>query len=104
MGLRTEEAAEHGLMDFMTGVFGKPIEDFERGLNDLGITVRPDAVVDDHADIVRHFGGVLVRPYFWPDQSDNEMERVYQELCAISSAASGAFRARLGRIEETQNL
>lgn len=90
IGLRTEEAAEHDLLQFMDGVFQKPIEDFERGLIDLGITARPDAVVDDHSEIVRHFGGVVIRPYFWPDQGDKEMERVYQELRKLFGQPDGS--------------
>jgi len=103
IGLRTDEAAEHGLTEFITGVFKKPIEDFERGLIDLGITVRPDAVVDDHVDIVRYFGGVLVRPYFWPDQGDNEMDRVYRELQALSSAPLGTLLTHREPIQEKQD-
>lgn len=84
MGLRAEEVADHGLMELVQGVFRKPIEDFERGLTDFGIPHRPDAVVDDHPEIVHHFGGVLIRPYFWPDPGDAELERVYRELVIMA--------------------
>lgn len=84
-GIRTEEARKHDLLRFVEDVLPKPVENFEAGLEELGITVRPDAVVDDHEEIVRHFGGVAIRPYFWPDLSDREMERVYEELTKLAN-------------------
>lgn len=84
MGVRTSEVQEIGLLPLVGGVFEKPVEKFEEGVMEFGIRQRPDAVVDDHDGIVAHFGGVLVRPYFWPDLSDRELERAYRELLVIA--------------------
>ena len=80
VGVRVEEVRNLGLLEKVNGVYAKPTDRFERGLTELQIPVRPDAVVDDHEEIVNHFGGVVVRPYFWPDDTDIEMHRVYERL------------------------
>ena len=84
MGVRVEEVRALGLLEKVVGVYAKPTERFERGLKELQIPVRPDAVVDDHEEIVNHFGGVVVRPYFWPDDTDNDLCRVYKRLTEIA--------------------
>ena len=89
--MRTEEVKRLGLADLIVDVLEKPIERFEERLPELGVKVRPDAVVDDHPEIVKHFGGVKVRPYFWPSESDRELNRVYEEL---NPAGAGTRRAR----------
>jgi len=84
LGVRVEEVRALGLIDKVNGVYAKPTERFERGLKELNIPVRPDAVVDDHPEIVDHFGGVVVWPYFWPDETDQEMILVYERLTEIA--------------------
>ena len=89
VGVRTEEVKRLGLYDLVVDVFEKPTEKFEERLPELGVTVRPDAVVDDHPEIVQHFGGVKVRPYFWPSDSDRELARVYEELDRMAQERDG---------------
>ena len=89
VGVRTEEVRRLGLADLVVDVLEKPIERFEERLPELGVKVRPDAVVDDHPEIVRHFGGVKVRPYFWPSESDRELNRVYDELNRMAQERDG---------------
>jgi hypothetical protein len=62
-GSREDDVARHGLDDRVSGICVKPRWDFEAGLKELAVPVRPDFVVDDHAEVVRHFGGVHVSPY-----------------------------------------
>lgn len=93
VGVRTEEVKRLGLFDLVVDVLEKPTEKFEERLSELGVTVRPDAVVDDHPEIVQHFGGVKVRPYFWPSESDRELERVYEELDRLSQERDGRLNA-----------
>ena len=38
---------------------------------------------------MRHFGGVKVRPYFWPSESDRELNRVYDELNRMAQERDG---------------
>ena len=89
VGVRTEEVKRLGLDDLVVDVLEKPTEKFEERLPELGVTVRPDAVVDDHPEIVQHFGGVKVRPYFWPSDSDRELARVYEELDRLARGRDG---------------
>ena len=78
VGVRGEEVRRHGLQGYVSGVFQKPLQNFESGLATLGIPVRPDFVVDDYPEIVSAFGGVVVRPYYFPVVGDDEIRRVYE--------------------------
>ena len=78
IGVRTAEVREHDLERHVTGVFQKPLQDFEAGLPEFGVTQRPDFVIDDYPEIVRFFGGVRVPPYFFPNPDDDELERIYR--------------------------
>ena len=88
VGVRTDEVRQLGILSKVKGVYAKPLDRFEQGLIDLKIPVRPDAVIDDHEEIVSHFGGVLVKPYFWPDSDDKEMNRVYIKLTEMFKSRS----------------
>jgi hypothetical protein len=73
-GYRQDDVSALGLDPLVEGVHLKPIDDF----NQVPTSERPDFVVDDYPEIVEYFGGVLVRPYFWPNGEDRELDRVYQ--------------------------
>ena len=95
VGMRTADIERHGLQDYVAGVFVKPLSDYEAGLSALGIDVRPDFVVDDYPDIVNAFGGVVIRPYYFPASDDDEMDRVYRivaDLVQNGHSADVAFR------------
>jgi phosphoglycolate phosphatase-like HAD superfamily hydrolase len=81
IGVRTAEVIALGLADLAQGVFQKPVDQFEDSLARYAIPVAPDLVVDDHQEVVSHFGGILIRPYFWPDPNDKELEKVYHHIC-----------------------
>jgi hypothetical protein len=82
VGRRDHDIAKLGLTKLVDGVFVKPIDDFEKGLVELGLPVRPDFVIDDHEEIVRHFGGVQVSEFLWlTDQDDTQMSDVYAVVC-----------------------
>ena len=68
----------HELEDLVSGVYQKPLEDFEAGLETFGVPVRPDFVIDDYPEIVTEFGGVVARPYYFRQFKDTEMDRIYQ--------------------------
>lgn len=86
VGIRTADVTRHGLEDLVTGVYQKPLQDFEAGLQTFGVPVRPDFVIDDYPEIVEAFGGVMVRPYFFSSAEDREMERVYDAIAQIDTA------------------
>ena len=99
VGDRTSDVRRHGLTDVVSGVFEKPLSNFEEGLVEKGVSVRPDFVVDDYPQIVGVFGGVVVRPYYFPSASDDELERVYRivtEFAQNGHSEDSAFRSPSG--------
>ena len=95
VGIRTDELRKHDLMDLVSGVYQKPIQDYVAGLEKLEVPYRPDLVIDDHHEIVETFGGVVVRPYYFRSAEDDEMERVYRivkEVVATGRSEQVGFR------------
>lgn len=78
IGVRTQEVQKHGLSEMVSGVYRKPLDEFETGIEEIGVPVWPDLVIDDYPEIVNALGGVLVKPYYFARNGDNEMERVYR--------------------------
>lgn len=96
VGVRTADVKRFGLLGYVSGVFQKPLEDYEAALPGLGVSPRPDFVIDDHPEIVRFFGGFICRPYYFRSRKDTEMDEIYQTIADV--AASGrsehsAYRA-----------
>ncbi len=95
VGDRTSDVRRHQLEGYVSGVFEKPINDFEAGLTRFNVTVRPDFVIDDYPEIVGVFGGTVIRPYYFPSATDGEMERVYQvidEYARTGASSDSMFR------------
>ena len=86
LGPRWEIVERYALGELVSGCFEKPLMQYERLLEPLGITVRPDYVVDDHPHLVHHFGGYTVKRYLRADPADREMDHVYD---VIHDAAQG---------------
>ena len=84
VGIRWDEVKRHNLDPYVVACFHKPLFNYESRLEGLGITPRPDMVVDDYLDIVRALGGIRVRPYIHEQLADREMEKVYQILSSLS--------------------
>ena len=83
VGMRDDDIRLLGLDHLVSGVFVKPLRDFDTSFQELGIPVVPDFVVDDYPGIVRHFGGVFVLEYEHRGQvDDQEMARVYEAISA----------------------
>jgi hypothetical protein len=76
LGARWEIVRAHRLNGLVRACFVKPLYQYERMLEPLGIRVRPDYVVDDHPHLVAAFGGSVVAPYTGAREPDGEMERV----------------------------
>ena len=94
-GIRTAEIQRFNLGEYVTGIFHKPLEDFEEKIKARGIPVHPDLVVDDYPEIVGALGGILVRPYNFAKEDDQEMERVYNIISAYAQnghSDDSAFR------------
>ena len=80
VGIRAAEVRRFGLADYVTAVFQKPLEDYEASLPKLGVSPRPDFIIDDHPEIVRYFGGFICRPHYFRSNIDTEMDEIYQAI------------------------
>ena len=88
VGLRHRDLERHGLAAYVSGVYVKPLRDYRARLAELGVPVRPHLVVDDYPQIVEAFGGFVVRPYFFRDPKDREMERVVEAVLRYASGVA----------------
>jgi len=80
VGKRDKEVEKLGLKQYVSGVFVKPIIEFEIGLERFAVTPRPDFVIDDHKEIVEFFGGVHMMPYYFKDSDDIGMLNLYKAI------------------------
>ena len=80
VGIRWEVVNRHNLRQYIETCYLKPLSDYKETLIELGVDVMPDFVIDDHSGVPLAFGGVVVRPYYTRNESDEELLRVYEEL------------------------
>jgi phosphoglycolate phosphatase-like HAD superfamily hydrolase len=80
VGIRTAEIEAHGLAEYVSGVFQKPRTDFQDGLTRFGIPVTPHFVVDDYPQIVEHFGGHQISPYYDVRYRDTELLHIPRKV------------------------
>ena len=78
--MRWDEIRDHNLDAFVTDVFHKPTTDYVAGLEEMGVPLIPDFVVDDYPGIVAAFGGFFVSEYYKP-REDDQLFEVYQTIC-----------------------
>ena len=81
-GKRWEVVEQFGLHEWIDDCFEKPLFDHATRLAELGVSVRPDFVVDDHDGPVLAFGGVVIQPPNTPLDADCEMLRIYDAIAA----------------------
>ena len=93
MGKRWEIVEQHGLHEWITDCFDKPLYNHRARLPELGVSVEPDFVIDDHADPVDVFGGALIQPPHTPLDADTEMLRIYDAIQAFCSASRAGITA-----------
>jgi hypothetical protein len=100
-GLRFEEIRRHRLDHLVSGCYHKPLTNHLEALDELGVPLIPDFVVDDARELPAAFGGVWVTAYaagtpsdYLPPDSDREMQRVYrvvQEYVATGTSSDRRF-------------
>ena len=82
MGVRWNVVEAHGLVPYVSGVHSKPIHDYhmavEMMLRSSELPVKPDFIVDDYPEIVEVFSGMAIKPYWFQDLKDQEMDRAYR--------------------------
>ena len=84
-GQRWNVIRYYHLDDLIAGCFVKPLYDHVARLPELGVTVQPDFVIDDHGEIVRVFGGYLIDAPADPPQEDDGMWRAYEAIRAFAA-------------------
>lgn len=83
-GRRWSVVRQHGLEPYLSGVFAKPLSNFDNGLLRLEVPVVPDFVIDDYPDIVKHFGGYFIPEYYSSTNDDDELASVYQVISEVA--------------------
>ena len=92
VGLRTKDMERLNLMDLISGIFVKPIAEFEDGLDRFSVSPRHDFVIDDHREIVEFFGGVHIEPYYFRASEDGQMDDLYQCIADFSQTGNSTHR------------
>ena len=83
-GLRWGEIRDHKLDWCVTDVFHKPTWNYVARLEELGVPLVPDFVVDDYLEIVEVFGGYNVKEFYRKRHADEEMHDVYRTICEFA--------------------
>ena len=92
VGLRTKDMERLDLMELISGIFVKPITEFEDGLHRFDVHPRPDLVIDDHREIVEAFGGVHIEPYYFRAAEDGQMDDIYQSITDFTETGNSTHR------------
>ena len=104
VGIRKYEMTRHGLDSMVTDYFEKPTADYRAAVERAALPVWPDLVVDDHEEIVHEFGGVVVRPYFFADDSDKELLNVATALLDYATSGKSSFSRFVSPRNMTRNI
>lgn len=88
VGPRWEVVRRFGLEELVADCFWKPLYDHHARMGELGVTVTPDYVIDDHQEIVDAFVGSTIKEPAMPLESDRELWRVYDDIRAFVAAGT----------------
>ena len=83
VGPRWEIVRRFELHEHITDCFWKPLYDHHSRMVELGVTVFPDYVIDDHQEIVDAFVGTTIKEPAMPLHTDTELWRVYDTIQAF---------------------
>ena len=87
VGIRRFDMRLHGLDGYVDDYFVKPLYRYRERLDEMDVTVVPDYVIDDHAQVVRAFDA----GYHIPDiarRDDRELLNVLEEIEALADGAT----------------
>ncbi len=93
VGIRRWDMRRHELDEFVQDYFIKPLDDHHARLGPLGVTVKPDFVIDDHKTVVDAFGGYHISDVAKPD--DAELLEVLRAIQAMALDDFGDLEAPL---------
>ena len=85
VGPRWEVVRRFDLGNLVADCFWKPLYDHHARMAELGVTVRPYYVIDDHQEIVDAFVGTTIKEPAMPLNTDRELWRVYEEIQAFAA-------------------
>lgn len=88
VGPRWEVVRRFELHEHVANCYWKPLYNHHARLDELGIEVMPDFVVDDHLEIVEAFPGTQIKEPAMPLDTDTEMWRVYDTIQAFLATRS----------------
>ena len=100
VGDRSRDVDRHDLSGYVSGVFVKPIADFEIGIKRFEVKPRPDFVIDDHQEIVEYFGGVHIEPYYFRSSDDEHMSLLYEAIAEFVIFGKSSHRGFKQRMNE----
>ena len=89
VGIRWRDLERHGLTELITDCFVKPLDNFIEAIDDLRLPVIPDIVLDDFPEVPSGLSGIWIRPYFYYNPTDTEMERIYQLISSCTGWRPG---------------
>jgi FMN phosphatase YigB (HAD superfamily) len=87
VGPRWEIVKRFELHEHVTDCFWKPLYNHHARMEELGVTVIPDYVIDDHEEIIEAFTGTRIAEPRMPLDSDREMWRVYDDIAAFAAVS-----------------
>ena len=88
MGPRWEVVKRFELHEHIDDCFWKPLHNHHERMVELGVTIQPDYVIDDHLEMFVPFVGSHVPEPMLPLDRDTIMWRVYDEIQAHVAARS----------------
>jgi hypothetical protein len=103
-GERDKVVRDFALEPYVSCVYGKPLNDYVRRLDEFGIDCVPDFVVDDYPGIVSVFGGYHVPDFFTKLAPDDEMEQIYRTICDVAERGWSRHRRWRPRHSEFESI
>ncbi|MSQ35922.1 MAG: hypothetical protein EXR63_02085 [Dehalococcoidia bacterium] len=82
VGIRKWDMEHHGLHEYVTAYFVKPLWGYRARLAEFNVHVLPDFVIDDHKGVVDDLGG-----YHIPDSAGRDDRELLKVLELIEAAA-----------------
>ena len=52
--------------------------------------VVPDFVIDDYPEVVAHFGGLWVQPFFFQRNKDDAMATIYEVITEVAATKTSS--------------
>ena len=98
MGRRWEVVRQFNLHELVADCFDKPLYNHIARLEELGVSVYPDFVIDDHEGPVHVFGGYRIAEPRTPLDEDDEMLRVHEAIQAHALRCAPDARGAAGNL------